>query len=86
MSIIETIKDKLAILNPISLEIIDQSQNHQEHLDWPSPVTHITIKVKSEQFNALSLIQRHKKIYEILKNEIPQIHAVSLVAKASEEN
>ena len=81
MSILETIKLKLSILKPSALEIIDQSTNHNEHLDWPTTVTHVHIKITSNMFNDLTLVQRHKRVYEILKEEIPQIHAVSLTAK-----
>ena len=81
MSILETIKLKLSTLKPSALEVIDQSANHNEHLDWPTTVTHVHIKITSKVFNDLTLIQRHKKVYEILKEEIPQIHAVSLTAK-----
>lgn len=81
MSILETIKLKLYTLKPSALEVIDQSANHNEHLDWPTTVTHVHIKITSKVFNDLTLIQRHKKVYEILKEEIPQIHAVSLTAK-----
>ena len=80
MSILETIKLKLSTLQPSALEVIDQSANHNEHLDWPTTVTHVHIKITSKVFNDLALIQRHKKVYEILKEEIPQIHAVSLTA------
>jgi stress-induced morphogen len=83
MSIIEVIKTKLFKLDPLELEIIDQSIQHQEHLDWPSEVTHITIKITSKHFNDLSLILRHKKVYDLLREEIPQIHAVSLIAKGT---
>lgn len=83
MSIINIIKAKLSQLQPVELEIIDQSKSHQEHLDWPSEVTHISIKITSMVFNDLTLIQRHKKVYDILKEEIPQIHAVSLFTKTT---
>ena len=81
MSIIDVIKEKLLVLEPSHLEILDMSSQHQEHLEWPSEITHIRINITSGLFKDLKYIEMHKKIYDILKEEIPQIHAISINAK-----
>lgn len=77
------IKDKLNKLDPIELELIDESYKHIGH----AGVTehggrHYRLTIKSSLFNDISLLERHKLIYSIL-NEFMQseIHALSITAK-----
>ena len=81
MSIINVMKEKLLTLEPSQLEVVDMSKQHQEHLDWASEVTHVHINIISKFFKDMKYIEMHKKIYDILKEEIPQIHAISINAK-----
>jgi BolA family transcriptional regulator, general stress-responsive regulator len=80
MNLIETIKTRLATLNPVSLEIQDDSALHAGH-KGNSGGGHFSIKIVSSQFSQKSQIMRHRLIYQALANLIPQqIHALSILA------
>lgn len=40
------------------------------------------IYVETREFKGLSVVKQHKSVYEALKDQIKQIHAVQLVTKA----
>ena len=78
---IESIKDKLhSTLSPDYLEVIDDSMLHQEHLDVEAgSVTHITIKISSQDLKSATKVAAHQMIYKTLKNEIDAgLHAISI--------
>jgi BolA family transcriptional regulator, general stress-responsive regulator len=80
MSLIETIQNRLALLEPISLEIKDDSATHAGH-KGNGGGGHFNIKVISSHFSQKSQIIRHRLIYQALNDLIPQqIHAISIVA------
>lgn len=80
MSLIETIQNRLALLEPISLEIKDDSAAHAGH-KGNGGGGHFNIKVISSHFSQKSQIIRHRLIYQALNDLIPQqIHAISIVA------
>ena len=80
MNLIDTIKAKLAILQPISLEIEDNSAAHAGH-KGNGGGGHFTLKIASSHFSQKSQIMRHRLIYQALDDLIPQqIHAISIVA------
>lgn len=74
------IKQKLDVLKPHYLEIIDESYlhiGHQEHLDYNE--THFKIKISSVQLEGLTLVAQHKTIQSILKDEFNLgLHALSI--------
>lgn len=80
MHLIETIQQRLAILEPISIEIEDDSAAHAGHRGNAGG-GHFNIKVVSSHFSQKSQIMRHRLIYQALNDLIPQqIHALSIVA------
>ncbi len=80
MSLTETIRARLAILEPTSLEIEDNSAAHASHKSNNGD-GHFTIKVISSLFSQKSQIMRHRLIYQALSDLIPQqIHAINIVA------
>ena len=84
MSIIQKIKIKLEqAFNPITCEVIDNSPAHAGHMDIKQQEpSHINILIVAPCFEKFSIIERHKQIYETLKEEIIQVHAISIDAKA----
>lgn len=67
-------------VNVISIDIIDESGNHSDHY-FASPSilpSHIKLVLVSDDFIGMSSLKRHKLIYDLLKNEIKLIHAISL--------
>ena len=80
MNLAEIIKIRLATLNPISLEIQDDSAQHVGHAGNTGG-GHFTLKIVSSQFTQKSQIMRHRLIYQALTDLIPQqIHAISILA------
>ncbi len=80
MNLVEIIKAKLAALEPVSLEIQDDSAQHAGHAGNTGG-GHFTVKIVSSQFSQKSQIMRHRMIYQALSNLIPQqIHAISILA------
>ena len=67
------------------ISIADFTENHQNHKNYEGG-GHFQAVIISDDFKDLSLLQRHKKIYEILgdlmKNEI---HAFSMKTYTNEE-
>ena len=79
MNIKESIKIKLEKeLSPEFLVIKDETDKHIGHISSESKETHIRITIKSSKFLNLKLLQIHKLIYQILKEEMKQIHALSI--------
>ena len=80
MLLTETIEKRLAVLQPISLEIQDDSALHAGHTGNTGG-GHFTLKIVSSQFSQKSQIIRHRLIYQALTDLIPQqIHALSILA------
>lgn len=80
MNLVETIRHRLACLQPVSLEIQDDSALHAGHAGNAGG-GHFTLKIVSSQFSQKSQIIRHRLIYQALTDLIPQqIHALSILA------
>ena len=80
INLIDTIRERLADLNPISLEIEDDSTAHAGH-KGNNGGGHFNLKIASSHFSQKSQIMRHRLIYQALGDLIPQqIHAISIVA------
>lgn len=85
MPLIEEIKLKLQVLNPSHLELQDESAMHAGH-KGNNGGGHFRLIIKSQSFNNLSAILRHRLIYQLLDGYIPsKIHALSIDAIADNE-
>jgi len=74
------IKERLATLNPIELKIIDQSHLHKGH-SANNGGGHFVIHISSLSFEGKSRMDRHRIIYQLMQDLIPQsIHALSIKA------
>jgi BolA protein len=83
----DRIAQKLSILNPVQIDIIDDSAKHAGHSGARAGgETHFSVRVVSEQFNGKNMVARHKMIYELLNIELKeQIHALALKTLTKEE-
>lgn len=65
---------------PEHLSLIDESHKHQGHMGHrPGFVTHIRLMIISDQFQGLSRVQQHQKVYDVLAPEMKDtLHAVAL--------
>ena len=70
-------------LNPIGLEVIDESHLHAGHAGAASG-RHFRVRVRSERFAGLTRIARHRLVYDAVAELIPQgIHALAIEAETS---
>ena len=85
MSTVELIRTRLATLEPIQLEIQDDSAKHAGHAGAKDG-GHYAIRIVAPRFAGLSTMQRHRLVYDAIGDLAQQrIHALSISAKAPEE-
>lgn len=83
---IEQIKVCLQVLQPVSLEIIDESQRHAGHAGARSGGGHYVVKICSAEFTSKNTMARHRMIYSALAAMMEQhIHALTIQALAPNE-
>lgn len=84
MSMQETIHRKISqALDPIHLEVIDESSMHNVP---PGAESHFKVIVVAERFNDQKLLARHRMINEILAAELQgRIHALGLHTMTPDE-
>jgi len=77
----ETIEQKLSVLKPQYLEIINDSYLHSSHNSSPANgESHFTIKILADSLSCHSLIEQHKIINGLLKEEFSRgLHALSII-------
>jgi BolA protein len=68
-------------LNPSHLEVINESHQHS----GPASESHFKLIVVSENFAGLKLIDRHRFINNLFKEELTQIHALAMHTYTSAE-
>lgn len=85
-----TILKKLQVLEPISLSIVDESSQHSSHaaMRLRRRETHFAIDIVSDAFESMGLVQRHRVIYTLLKDEmVPgKVHALKIEARTRDES
>ena len=88
----DRIRAKLsAALDPVSLDVIDDSHKHADHYVHPGGAghqggTHFTVKIVSAAFSGKTRVQRHRAINEALAEEIAGgVHALAIEARAPGE-
>jgi len=83
MKIQDVMELKIKSLNPLFMELINESHNHAVP---ENSETHFKLFMVSEIFIGLSRIQRQRKIYEILSEELKNgVHALTLRLLTPEE-
>ena len=82
---IALIKEGLAILKPLEVEIEDEGHLHVGHAGAKSG-GHFKLYIVCESFDSMSQINRHKLIYSTLSELMKtDIHALSISAKSPKE-
>jgi BolA protein len=83
---IAAIQQRLAVLNPVSCQITDDSALHAGHAGAASGAGHYRVSVVSEKFNGLKLIERHRLVYDAVGDLMQtDIHALAINALAPSE-
>lgn len=73
-------------LQPVALEIIDESAKHAGHAGAATGGGHFIVSIVSPAFENKTLIQRHRLVYDAVGDIMhSEIHALSIQAKTPEE-
>ena len=81
------IEQKLkAALNPTEIDVIDQSAEHAGHAGAKSGGGHFRVLIVADAFDGLNPVQRQRRVYEILAEEMKStIHALSMTCLSRSE-
>ncbi len=81
-----TLRERLDQLQPVVLEIVDDSAGHKGHAGAAAGGRHFSILIVSQFFIGLSRLQRHQRVYRQVADLLPHpVHALSIKALAPEE-
>lgn len=83
---IAQIEQALAVLQPVQLELRDDSAKHAGHAGARDGRGHFAVRIVSARFEGLSPIKRHQAVYAALA-ELMQtdIHALAIEARTPAE-
>lgn len=80
------IRERLAVLAPQQLEILDESHKHAGHAGARSGGGHFKLTIVSSLFDGKGLLQRHRMVYDALGSAMQtDIHALTIKALTPEE-
>ena len=81
------LREKLAGLQPRSLELIDDSALHAGHAGARSGGGHYRLRIVSESFTGKPTLARHRMIYSALGELMhAKIHALSIISLTPDED
>ncbi len=83
---VERIREALAALQPVRLDIRDDSAKHAGHAGARDGRGHFSVVIVSAAFEGLPLIQRHKRVYAAMGTLMDtDVHALAIIAKTPVE-
>ena len=87
MNVAAEIRNRLAVLEPLAVELEDQSDQHRGHAGYqPGGNTHWRLTIVSPRFAGKPVVARHRMVYEALGSLMQNpIHALAITARAPEE-
>ncbi len=92
MNVAATMRSKLtSVFAPVALDIEDQSARHAGHAgatrgDGSQGETHFHVRLVSQSFEGLSRVERQRRVYAALKDELAgPVHALSVSALTPSE-
>jgi len=82
----ELIRERLAALKPLAVDLRDESAQHAGHAGAASGGGHWQLTIVSEAFRGKNAVARHRMIYEALGDLMKRdIHALKIEAFAPEQ-
>ena len=87
MSVAESIRSRLQALEPVALDLVDESEQHRGHAGYrEGGSTHWRLSIVSPRFAGKPVVARHRMVYQAL-GELMQhpIHALAITARSPEE-
>jgi BolA protein len=86
MSTADLIRERLAALDPETLQLEDESAQHKGHAGAAGGGGHYRLTIVSPRFDTLSTLARHRLVYDVLGEMMQrEIHALSITALTPEE-
>lgn len=86
MSRVKKMGARLAALEPVSLEIVDESHEHAGHAGTRDGGGHYALRIASMQFIGKNRMARHRMIYSALGEMMKRdIHALNIQAHTPDE-
>lgn len=83
---VERMRDRLRTLDPLALQIDDDSARHAGHEGAKSGGGHYRLTLVSTRFQGLSRLARHRLVYHSLGQLLQrEVHALSMVLQTPEE-
>jgi BolA protein len=80
MSKLAQLQTALAALDPLHLEVLDESHMHSRGLE-----SHYKAVIVSPEFAGLNAVKRHQKVYASLGELMSEVHALALHTYTPEE-
>ena len=76
---VEQIRTRLSALEPVALEVIDDSAAHRGHPGAASGGGHYRLRLISGRFSGQSKLARHRLVYDLLADLMQrEIHALTM--------
>jgi BolA protein len=87
MSVAARIRERLAALEPLDLDLVDESEQHRGHAGYrDGGGTHWRLSITSPRFSGKPTVARHRMVYEALGDLMQNpIHALAISARSPEE-
>lgn len=82
----DEIRQRLAVLTPVKVELIDDSALHAGHAGARSGGGHYRLSIVSAAFAGKNTVSRHRMIYDALGDMMrKEIHALAIQAETPED-
>lgn len=86
MNTVEALRERMAVLDPLRLDIIDESHLHAGHAGARDGGGHFRMTIVSLRFNGRPTMERHRLVYDAAGDLMKKaVHALSITAKAPDE-
>ena len=87
MNLAAEIKQRLAALEPVSMDLVDESEGHRGHAGYrEGGGTHWRLAIVSARFAGQPVVARHRMVYQALGDLMQNpIHALAITAQTPEE-
>ena len=77
--IADQMTERLAALQPTTLQVLDESEDHRGHAGFrDGGESHFRIRMASPAFAGLTRIQQHRLVHATLGDIVRRIHALAL--------
>lgn len=86
MDLAATIRQRLGALEPVALELEDESGRHVGHEGAKSGGSHFRLTIVAPRFSGKATRERHRMVYAALGELMErEIHALAINARAPDE-